>query len=147
LAITSIFGIVGSYIWGWLDQKLGTRKTGIIYGFWYILALALLIVERTGFITMAAIGVVGIGIGGIGNLVPSMIGTVYGRGDYLEANRFIMPLCAIVRSFAFVLMGMAVTTSGYTSTYSTFIGVCIVGIILIFFIGKSGDKPVEDEEA
>lgn len=142
LTIASLCGIFGSYCWGWLDQKLGTRITSIIYGCWYILALLLLMVEAAGPVTMIAIIVVGIGIGGIGNLVPSMIGTIYGRKDYLMANRLIMPICAIVRSCAFALMAFALSaTGGYTGAYGIFIGACVVGIIMIFFVGKSGDKP------
>lgn len=142
LTIASLCGIAGSYAWGWLDQKLGTRKTSTVYGLWYILALVLLMVETAGPVTMVAIVIVGIGIGGIGNLVPSMIGTVYGRKDYLMANRLIMPICGVVRSCAFALMAFALTaTGGYTGAYGIFIGASVVGIVLIILIGKSGDKP------
>lgn len=145
LTVAALCGIFGSYCWGWLDQKIGTRKTSVIYGFWYILALFLLMIENNTAITMVAIVVVGIGIGGIGNLVPSMIGTVYGRKDYLVANLFIMPLCAIIRSCAFALMSFALAlTGGYTGAYGIFIGACVVGIIVIWLVGKSGDKPVDE---
>jgi len=144
LTVASLCGIFGSYCWGWLDQKFGTRKTSVIYGLWYILALILLIVTHSHAVTILAIVVVGIGIGGIGNLVPSMIGTVYGRKDYLVANRFIMPLCTIVRSCAFALMSFALTISGgYTGAYAVFIVACVVGILVIWSVGKSGDKPAE----
>ncbi|MCC8123691.1 MAG: MFS transporter [Oscillospiraceae bacterium] len=144
LTAAALCGIFGSYCWGWLDQKFGTRKTGIIYGFWYILALILLMVGQNHIVTMIAIVIVGIGIGGIGNLVPSMIGTVYGRKDYLVANRLIMPLCTIVRSCAFALMSFAISvTNGYTGAYAIFIVACIAGILVVWSIGKSGDKPVE----
>ncbi|MCD7988607.1 MAG: MFS transporter, partial [Klebsiella quasipneumoniae] len=143
LTIAALCGIFGSYCWGWLDQKFGTRKTSVIYGLWYIIALILLMVPHSHVVTMIAIVIVGIGIGGIGNLVPSMIGTVYGRKDYLIANRFIMPLCTIIRSCAFALMSFAIAiTNGYTGAYGIFIGACIVGIIVIWCVGKSGDKPV-----
>lgn len=144
LTIASLCGIVGSYVWGWLDQKLGTRKTSIIYGLWYIIALALLIVENNSVATMAAVIFAGIGIGGIGNLVPSMIGTVYGRKNYLAANRVVMPLCSIVRSCAFALMTFTLTTmGGYTGAYSVFIGACVLGMILIWLVGKDGDNPID----
>lgn len=144
LTAASLCGIVGSYGWGWLDQKIGTRKTSVIYGFWYIVALVLLMVEGNHVATMAAIVIVGIGIGGIGNLVPSMIGTVSGRKDYLIANRFIMPVCTIVRSCAFALMSVALTATGsYTGAYSIFIVACIVGIVVVWFVGKSGDVPID----
>lgn len=144
LTIASLCGIAGSYAWGWLDQKFGTRKTSVIYGFWYIIALLLLMVEGNHAITWCAIVIVGIGIGGIGNLVPSMIGTIYGRKDYLMANRFIMPVCTIVRSCAFALMSFAIaTTGGYTGAYTVFIGACVLGIAIVWFVGKSGDVPAD----
>lgn len=143
LTVAAICGIFGSYCWGWLDQKLGTRKTSVIYGVWYIIALILLIVENNAAM-VAAVVIAGIGIGGIGNLVPSMIGTVYGRKDYLMANKVIMPLCAIIRSCAFVLMSAIMGATGsYTIAYSVFIGACVIGIIFVWLIGKDGDKPIE----
>lgn len=36
LTVAAVVGIVGSYIWGWLDQKFGTRNASIIYGVWYL---------------------------------------------------------------------------------------------------------------
>ena len=147
LTIVAVVGIIGSYLWGWFDQKIGTRKTSMIYGAWWIIALLLLMVENFRPATIAAIVVVGIGIGGIGNLVPSMIGTVYGRKDYLMANRFIMPIATIIRSCAFALMSFALAvTGGYTGAYGIFIGASVIGIILVMLIGKSGDQPVEVAE-
>lgn len=144
LTVAALFGIFGSYCWGWLDQKIGTRKTSAIYGFWYVVALLLLMVENSTVVTMMAIVFVGIGIGGIGNLVPSMIGTIYGRNEYLIANRLIMPLCAIVRSCAFALMSFALTaTGGYTGAYGVFIGASLVGVVIVWLIGKDGDVPLD----
>lgn len=43
MTITSIIAIPGSYLWGWLDSKFGTKTVTIIFGFSYIAALILLI--------------------------------------------------------------------------------------------------------
>ena len=60
LTITSIIGIAGSYFWGWLDQKIGTKKATIIYGFSYIIALLLLILAAVPALIYVALIFVGL---------------------------------------------------------------------------------------
>lgn len=146
MTLAAVCGIAGSYMWGFLDQKLGTRKTGMVYGAFYIIALICLLPENNHVITLIAVVLVGIGIGGIGNLVPSMVGTLYGRKNFLVANQLIMPVCTVIRSCAFAFVSIIVEkTGGFGGAYVAFIGVCVVGIVIVGLIGKSGDKPVEDE--
>ena len=39
LTIAAIIGLVGSYFWGWLDQKIGTKAASCVYALCYIVAL------------------------------------------------------------------------------------------------------------
>jgi OFA family oxalate/formate antiporter-like MFS transporter len=136
LTITSIIGIAGSYFWGWLDQKIGTKKATIIYGFSYIIALLLLILAAVPALIYVALIFVGLGIGGLLNLMASMVISVYGRYDFTAANSVIMTIANLLMKCAFIIMALALSASGgnYTLPYIIFIVIDILGIILIAFV-------------
>ncbi len=134
LTVAAIAGIIGSYIWGLIDQKFTTKIACIIYGIWYLVAL-LLMIFMNGTMPMAIIAavVVGIGIGGIGNLIPSMIGTCFGRFGFLPANKVITPINTAVRCMAFIIIG-AFGLVNLASAYWVFFALNIVAIIMMFFV-------------
>ena len=78
LALMGFSGIFGSYLWGLIDQKIGTKKLLLfmLHGIWsgcccYIHA------KHSGH--YLAVFMVGIGVGGICNLIPSYVGTIWKR--------------------------------------------------------------------
>lgn len=135
LTVAAIFGILGSYFWGWLDQKIGTKKACIVYSCWYIIALILLIINISSVFTYVAVFFVGVGIGGIGNLIPSMIGSCFGRYGFIKANRIIAPINTFTRCSAFVITGIVLSKTGsFNIAYIIFIGLSVLAILLISLI-------------
>ena len=134
LSAAAVCALPGSLLWGWLDQKFGTRFASICYGAVYILTLIVLIAQtRNTALTFITIALVGLGLGGIKNLITSMVGTVYGRYDFTAANRIIMPITIIVRTLCFPLMGVTLAIlKTLTGAYAVFIVVDILAIILVF---------------
>ena len=134
LTIAAVVGIVGSYFWGWLDQKFSTKTASIIYGVWYLIALLLMIFHNGSMVMTGLVVIfVGCGIGGIGNLIPSMIGTCFGRFGFIKANRVIAPLNTVIRSTALVVIG-AVGTMNLTRAYWIFFVCSVIAIILVAMI-------------
>ena len=133
LSAAAICALPGGLLWGWLDQKFGTKKASICYGVLYILTLILLIAQtKSTVLTFITVVAVGLGLGGIKNLITSMVGTVYGRYDFTAANRLIMPISIIVRTLAFVVMGITLALfKSLTGAYGAFIVVDIIAIILV----------------
>ena len=134
LTAAALIGIVGSYVWGLLDVKFGTKRTCIIYGIWYLVALLIMInlTPNPAMVWLAAI-FAGFGIGGIGNLIPSMIGTCFGRFGFIQANRAVAPLNTFTRSWALIIIG-AVGVQFLTKAYWIFFVLSIVGTIMIALI-------------
>ncbi len=144
LSAAALIGIAGSYFWGFLDTTFGTKKSCVIYGLWYIVAVIFLLLQPQGtaFVWISIV-MVGIGIGGIGNLIPSMIGTCFGRYDYIQANKAIAPLNTIIRQFGIVLAGiLSQTVYGYSGLY-VILGIFdVVGIILVLtLIRENKETP------
>ena len=137
LTISALVGILGSYFWGWLDQRIGTKKATLVYTASYVVAL-LLMINGSQLATYVAIVFVGFGLGGLLNLMPSMVISVYGRYDFMAANSLISPIAALLQRFAFIIMAVLLANSGgdFTMPYVAFIGIDIVGALLLIFVTK-----------
>lgn len=146
LTIASIIGFGGSYFWGWLDQKTSTKAASLIYSVSYIIALLLLILASSSALVYIAIIFVGLGIGGLLNLMPSMAIQVYGRYDFPAANGLIAPISTLCMEFTFLIMARLLVISGgnYTLPYIVFIGIDIVGAILLMFVTKTCKGKTDD---
>ena len=133
LSAAAICALPGSLLWGWLDQKFGTKFASICYGALYIVTLILLIAQtRNTAVTFLTVVFVGLGLGGIKNLITSMIGTVYGRYDFTAANRLIMPIAIVVRTLCFVVMGITLAIfKSLSGAYGAFILVDVIAIVLV----------------
>ncbi|MBQ9270313.1 MAG: MFS transporter [Oscillospiraceae bacterium] len=138
MTVAALLGLLGSYGTGWLDQKLGTKKASIVYGFWYLLTLACCIIPSNSLaLAYFSVFCTGIAIGGIGNLFPSMTATVFGRYDFVRAMGVLNPITNIVRSFTFVIIGFGLGRTGnYHLSYALVAGLCVVGIVLISLIDE-----------
>lgn len=136
LTIAAVVGIGGSYFWGWLDQKIGTKLASCVYSVSYIVALLLLIFAKVEIFTYIAVIFVGFGIGGLLNLMPSLVIAVYGRKDFAAANALVSPIASLIQKGAFIIMAVALSASGgdYTVPYLIFIGIDVVGLILLFCV-------------
>jgi MFS transporter, OFA family, oxalate/formate antiporter len=132
MTVSAIFGLIGSYATGWLDQKIGTKKASILYGVWYLIALVICALPANDLTMYASVFFIGVGIGGIGNLFPSMASTVFGRFDFVRAMGILNPITAIVRSFAFAILAFGLSKlGGYAGAYAIIAGLDVVGILLV----------------
>ena len=127
----AIIGIIGSVVWGIVDQKIGTKKTSVIFGIWYCVGILLLL---SGSTVIMVIGIVmlGAGIGGNGNFPPSMAALIYGRKDFPICYSVMNTIVGVVRSLSFaVLAVLRVISSGYTLPYVVFAIVALAGGLMI----------------
>ena len=132
LQISSIIGLFGSWLFGFLDQKLGTKKATLIF----CVSIAVLFVvglfqpQGQAMVWISACGIMGC-VGGICNLQPSMVGTIFGRWDFSAANRIITPIATVMMSSSFIIVSCCIKTSlGYNALYVC----CAVIAVIIFFV-------------
>lgn len=131
LQLASACGLFGSYFFGWLDTKIGTRKTTMIYCWFYVASLLVLASSNSIPATVFVCIFGGTGTGAICNLLPSYIGTVYGRDDFPIANGVISPIASMLRCCNFLILGFGLRVSGsYTISYIIFCAFSVVAFIL-----------------
>lgn len=138
MTVAAILGLLGSYLTGWLDQKIGTKKASIAYGCWYVVTLITCAIPSNNvYLQYLSVFMIGIAIGGIGNLFPSMTATLFGRYDFVRAMGVLNPITNIVRSFAFIIMGAGLSATGnYYLAYGIVAALSVVGIILVACIDE-----------
>ena len=148
LQIASVIGLFGSWLFGWMDTRYGTKSASLIYAaaIAVFFALGLLQPMGTAFVWVSACGIMGC-VGGIANLAPSMIGTVFGRWDFAAANRLISPIIMAVSSSAFLLAAVFLKSPwGYTGLYAA----CgVIALLCLVSVLLTSDRMIgaSDEEA
>lgn len=131
LTIAAVIGMIGSWAWGIVDQKLGTQKACLLFGIWYFVGIAFLIAPPTPCMYIGLF-MLGGAIGGNGNFLPSLAAQAFGRKGFNVSYACMNMINGIIRSCSFfVLAVLRSMTSGYTVPYMVFAVIAVIGGILI----------------
>ncbi|MDR1266688.1 MAG: MFS transporter [Propionibacteriaceae bacterium] len=134
MSVAALIGVVGSYLWGVVDQKWGTRFAMQCYGIWYAIAIVMLVTPST---LMVGIVMIGVSIGGNANFQPSMTVLCYGRHSFATAQSVVNMLVGVIRSFAFVILAaLRSATGSATGAYIAFIGTSLTATALVSLLKK-----------
>ena len=140
MTVAAGLGLLGSYVTGWMDQKIGTKKTSVIYGIWYLAAVLSCCLPASDLSMYLSVFLIGIGIGGIGNLFPSMVGNLFNRHDFARALGVMNVITLILRSFAFSILAFGLENlGGFSGAYAIVAVINVVGIVCCCLIK---DGPV-----
>ncbi len=141
MTVASLIGLVGSYLCGFIDQKFGSKKSSIIYGIWVIIAMAFFFVPGPvgAWIWLVMMG---LSIGGSNNYPPSMTAQIFGRDGAANAFPIVFFISGIIGSLCYLLLGQSQALTGtYNMGWLIFIGLVIVGVVLLFFTNM---EPKDD---
>ena len=142
LAVAAAIGLFGSYAWGWLDMKIGPKKASIGIMVNYVLAVFLLVLPHHPVFLYIAVFLIGMGIGGVANLVGSLVGTIWGHREFARVFGIVNTIEGVVRVTAFSVLAFGLThLGGYSGAYSIFLVLCIIGVILMCLV----EMPEERE--
>ncbi len=148
MTTAALVGVFGSYLWGLIDQKWGTRFASQAYGIWYAVAIGFLIAPGGMTTLMIGIVMIGLGIGGTGNFPPSMTTYCFGRNDFPTAYSVVNMIMGVIRSAAFVVLGVVGGMTGNTeSAYVIFLVLSVVSAIAISFIKYNMNADSEEAAA
>ncbi len=137
MSVCAVIGVVGSFLIGVLDQKIGTKKAMIFFGIWYACALLCNFTNtKAGF--WISIIMIGIGIGGSANFTTSLPASVFGRQGYDKVNSVLFPIQGIITAMTFAINGFVMNMTGGNVRYAYIINAClaIINVLLIVFFVK-----------
>ena len=136
MTLLACIGVVGSWLIGILDDRIGTKKTMILFGIWYILAL-LANVSETKVGIYVSIFMIGMAIGGSANFTTSLPTSIFGRHGFDKVNSVIFPIQGFVTSLCFAVNGIVLNLTGNLRyAYMVFAGVAAVNILLVLCVNE-----------
>ncbi len=143
LTIAAIVGIAGSYAWGVVDQKWGTKTASLCFAIWYIVGIGFNLIDNT-ICLYISLFMIGVAIGGNANFPPSMVTTIFGRKEFPLAFTVMNTIQGVIRNLAFVVLAIAISITGsFTGAYIVFMGIEVISLIAMLLLN---DKPKEIED-
>ncbi len=143
LTIAAIVGLFGSYAWGAVDQKWGTKTASFFFAIWYIVGIGFNLIDNT-ICLYISLFMIGVAIGGNANFPPSMVTTIFGRREFPMAFTVMNTIQGVIRNMAFLVLAAAISITGsFTGAYMVFMAIEVISIIAIILLD---DKPkfIED---
>lgn len=138
-AVCGIFCIIGSALFGVIDQKIGTKKATTVYLVCMIISIIIaMFMEHSLVLVWIASGLLMGANGSVRNLMPSFVGTRYGRWDYPAAYGMIGTIGMLGGGLGLMITGIF---TNFKTLYIFDLILLIVAFILIrvtkdSFIGK-----------
>lgn len=136
MTLVALIGAVGSWLIGILDDRLGTKKTMILFGIWYALALLANVSETKAGIYLS-IFMIGMGIGGSANFTTSLPASIFGRHEFDMVNSVIFPIQGLITALCFAVNGIVLNLTGTLRyAYVVFACVALADAILVSTINE-----------
>ncbi|MGI6072662.1 MAG: MFS transporter [Lachnospiraceae bacterium] len=148
MTVTSLFGLVGSYLCGFLDQKFGAQKSSVIYGIWVVIGICFYFVP--GDIgTWVYLIMIGLSIGGSNNYPPSMTAQIFGRAGSVVAFPVIFFIKGLLCGSPYLVLGLSQNITGdYRAAWIIFAVLAAVAAVMFFFTDMNPKKdPIEEAHA
>ncbi|CAG9000041.1 MAG: hypothetical protein CENE_02030 [Candidatus Celerinatantimonas neptuna] len=142
MSVSALFGTLGAYGWGWLNQRVGIKSAILIYTLWWIISIAINLFSQWPVMLWISLLMIGFSLPGATNLSTALIATKFPRHFYIRAIGIIHPIQSIVRCFAFSILAFGLSyLGGYSGAYVLLIG---VGVLTLFLIWRIDVTPVEN---
>ena len=147
MTVCAIIGIVGSYIFGWLDQKFGIKFSIRTYLIWYIAAL-LVNITNTKLGILISIPMIGVAIGAAANYIISLPASVFGRHGFNKVYSVDFPIMEAILMCNYVINSIALKITGsLRGSYMLFCVLLAINIVLISILDvrkHNKDYQLED---
>lgn len=140
MSVCALVGTGGSYLWGVLDQKCGTRGAASLYGVWYAAAVVLNMVPSLPCIYLSIL-MLGIAIGGNAHWPISLVMTVFGAKSFTKAYALINSCVSAIRMLSFSVLALSLAMTGsYTVAYAVFVVLSLMAAFMIYMTNAQKGK-------
>lgn len=149
LSVGAAAGIPMSYVLGWIDDKLGSIKASLVLIVLYFFAVVpLAIMPVGGSVPLMVVWAFGVACmtGGMPTMHPCVTSYVYGRKQYMAANKWIMTIQAIPMAFAIAFMGAFNQAGKLTYAYYVMMGLLVIAFITVLTMRNIPDANAADRD-
>ncbi len=143
----ALVGVVGSYLFGAIDQKLGVKKAILIFLIWYCVALAVNCTDTVAGVYVS-VAMIGVAVGAAANFIVSLPASVFGRQGFTMVNSVFFPLMQIVLTTNYAVNAAALKITGsLRGAYIVYIGLLVVNAVLTSIINPTKyNRDIEAEK-
>ena len=132
-------GVVGSWLVGVIDDAIGTKKTMVMFGIWYAIALLLnfTAVDSVTPLVYVSLFMIAMGIGGSANFTTSLPTSIFGRQGFDKVS-VIFPIQGAVTALCFLVNGVVQKITGGQIRMAdlVFAGVALVNVLLVLMVNE-----------
>ena len=140
MTILALGGVVGSWLVGIIDDAIGTKKTMVLFGIWYAIALLLnfTAVDSVTPLVYVSLFMIAMGIGGSANFTTSLPASIFGRHGFDKVNSVIFPIQGAITALCFLVNGVVQKMTGgeIKMAYLVFAGVALVNVVLVLLVDE-----------
>jgi OFA family oxalate/formate antiporter-like MFS transporter len=140
MTVLALGGVVGSWLIGVIDERLGTKRTMVGFGIWYAIALLLnfTAVDQATPLVYVSLFMIAMGIGGSANFTTSLPTSIFGRQGFDKVNSVIFPIQGAVTALCFAVNGIVQVITGgqIRMAYLVFAAVAVVTVLLVLTIDE-----------
>ncbi|MCI7473854.1 MAG: MFS transporter [Clostridiales bacterium] len=140
MTILALGGVVGSWLIGIIDDKIGTKKTMVGFGIWYAIALLCNFgaVDSSSPLVYVSLFMIAMGIGGSANFTTSLPASIFGRHGFDKVNSVIFPIQGAITALCFLVNGAVQLMTGgqIKMAYLVFAGVALVNVVLVLLVNE-----------
>lgn len=145
MTVSSLLGLVGSYLCGFLDQKFGAQKASIIYGIFVVVGICFYFVPGPVG-TWVYLIMLGLSIGGSNNYPPSMTVQIFGRDGFNVAWPIIYFVKGLLCVSPYLILGQSQTLTGnYNLAWIVFAVLTLIAAVMFYFTNLTPKKDPIDE--
>ncbi len=112
MTVCALVGLVGSFGFGFIDQKLGVKTAIRGYLVWYAVALLINVTMNNAVGGYICVAMVGIAIGAAANFMTSLPASVFGRHNFDLVYSIYFPIMEIVLMLNYIVNAKALELTG-----------------------------------
>jgi MFS family permease len=143
----ALAGMPLSYVWGWLDDKIGTPKTTIAFTLTVsigAIGMAFGSAENTTPFILAII-CIALGSAGMPNLQPSLLAYIVGRKDFVNVGRYFNIINAIFISVSMAFVPVMYHKWGsYRPVFLFTLVFAAIAVVALLFTQKTYDPERQE---
>lgn len=147
MTVASIIGLCGSYLFGFIDQKLGTQKASIVIGIWLIIGILCFFLPGLGGAWVYVV-LMAFTIGGTNNYPPSITAQIFKRDGSTVAYPVVYFIKGFIMFSVYLILGQSLSMSGgYGGGWVVIIVLVVIAIGLFYMCNPNPKKdPIELRE-
>ena len=142
MSSSALCGILGSVIFGIIDQKWGTKAASVIYIVLSIVAYAIMYLV-SGWIIIPLSYISAALTGAPGNLLPSYLISMFGPESFNSASKIITPCVCLLRALGYVIASAFALIFAGGLAKGIYLGLAILMVVSLIVIIPLKTRRIE----